>query len=194
MGTHEDRTHQPEHADAGNGQTPSADVGQRSGHQTSTHPAQGGATDVRPVARAMALGATSSRRYATATAGSPATANPNRPRKANSEPHVGAATHATAITEAPNNEIIMTLVRPMTSLIGPTKSSAIPRVRVVTLTDSAADPAVTPKCVLSRGEQWLSRVELGERRQTGSEQGPRHTSVSTSTWLEPFVTAHDGSR
>ena len=46
MGTHEDRTHQPEHADAGNGQTPSADVGQRSGHQTSTHPAQGGATDV----------------------------------------------------------------------------------------------------------------------------------------------------
>lgn len=74
-----------------------------------------------PVARAMALGATSSRRY------------------------------ATAITEAPNNEIIMTLVRPMTSLIGPTKSSAIPRVRVVTLTDSAADPAVTPECALSRG-------------------------------------------
>ncbi len=98
----------------------------------------------------------SSRRYAVAAAGRPASATPIRHRSTSNAVHDGASAHPIAQSVESSIERWMRRVRPTTSESGPTTSIASPSDSVVSETVSVASVVDTSKRVASAGRiAWV---------------------------------------
>ena len=83
----------------------------------------------------------------------PASANPCSARNPSSTGHDGATATSTPTIDEANSDAMMIGVRPSTSVLGPTTSSASPSASVVPDTANAATAGVTPNSPTKSGRR-----------------------------------------